>query len=253
MEINSEEIKNATQKLSAIFKTISSEIQKSLDAFKEIKFEPPGMKIDPTENLIEAGKRVKELLDNLPSSLKILSNMGWYLNFMDMTPKELYDLEQVFKSGDTEQINNCLMDIVEEKLPSIQKRIIDKFPNRKEPLQAAFKAHIEKEFYLSIPVFLAQADGICKEKYGKKFYSTNNKKPKISSVIKDKIKSDIMKTYIDPLLYLGAVNSPEGDRPNFIGTLNRHEVLHGISNDYGTKLNSLQAISLLDYIYGLLE
>jgi len=34
--------------------------------------------------------------------------------------------------------------------------------------------------------------------------------------------------------------------------LNRHQVLHGESVDYGTRLNSLKAISLLNYLVSFL-
>ena len=43
------------------------------------------------------------------------------------------------------------------------KRINNKYPERKHIISAAIKAHIDKNYYLSIPTLFAQIDGICKK------------------------------------------------------------------------------------------
>jgi len=39
----------------------------------------------------------------------------------------------------------------------------------------------------------------------------------------------------------------------FLCTLNRHEVMHGISTNYGNKTNALKSISLLIYMSDILS
>ena len=46
--------------------------------------------------------------------------------------------------------------------------------------------------------------------------------------------------------------SDNSSNVSLTNVLNRHEVLHGESVDYGTEINSLKAISLLYYIASVL-
>ena len=50
----------------------------------------------------------------------------------------------------------------------------------------------------------------------------------------------------------GTCRIQAGERESLMNVLNRHEVLHGESVDYGTEINSLKAMSLLYYIASVL-
>ena len=62
--------------------------------------------------------------------------------------------------------------------------------------------------------------------------------------------------YLHPLEITLPLWMSEGDRAKGGGPfakLNRHQVLHGESVDYGTEENSLKAISLLNYLHWILS
>ena len=53
---------------------------------------------------------------------------------------------------------------------------------------------------------------------------------------------------LSPLAETLPIGASEYERPTGFDELNRHMVLHGESLDYGTKINSLKAISLINYV-----
>lgn len=241
------EFKNALKELGEALRIQSNELKQALLS----------VKWDQGRFTKELKKRLKILethFNNLPRCLVKLAGYGWYLNFWDLEPKETYKIEQILDSNDKKQIDNLMMNHVNKRKDGIQLILIKNYQNRKKPLNCAFEAHNKSEYLLSIPVFLAQVDGLCFESFNEKFFSTENKKPRVGKILTGTITiGTIRNIYIEPLRYLGALNATETVRSKFIGLLNRHEVMHGISNDYGTELNSLQCISLLDYIYGLIK
>jgi hypothetical protein len=57
-----------------------------------------------------------------------------------------------------------------------------------------------------------------------------------------------MAAILSPLAETLPINASENERPRNFNGLNRHMVLHGESLDYGSKVNSLKAISLVNYV-----
>ena len=53
---------------------------------------------------------------------------------------------------------------------------------------------------------------------------------------------------LSPLAQTLPIGASKHERPEDFTELNRHVVLHGESLDYGTKINSLKAISLINYV-----
>jgi hypothetical protein len=66
-------------------------------------------------------------------------------------------------------------------LNEIQKEAEDEFPNRRIILKKAFNAHRHGDYELSIPVMLAQADGIGEEIFGKDI-SPSSQQPRKGSM-----------------------------------------------------------------------
>jgi hypothetical protein len=120
------------------------------------------------------------------------------------------------------------------------------FNDRLHLIKDAFRAHCEKKYSLSIPVFLAQADGAFMGQFQNYLYAK-----KKSCLIKDSSffkSSNVMvesfENFIREVLaqsYGLKDNIPEG-------VFARHPILHGRSVDYGTKENSIRAILLVDYV-----
>ncbi len=95
-----------------------------------------------------------------------------------------------------------------------------------------------------------QADGICAELVkNKSLFRISHKKPAIASHIEEAFEQDSFERAIFIVLEsVTAINMSEPDRPKDRKILNRHQIIHGESLDYGTKTNSLKAISFINYV-----
>jgi hypothetical protein len=85
------------------------------------------------------------------------------------------------------------------------------------------------------------------------YYNEKNNKylPEVTSEL-EKSAETFLDLYLSPLQNQTPIMVREQDVSKFPCHLNRHEILHGISTDYGTEINSLKVISLLKYISDLI-
>ena len=210
--------------------------------------------IDPRlfEEIQDSLRRFAELLKILPGYLKKLADYGWFIS-LDMEPREIQLICDKLTQGKMRSIDLQLSKRLELELPRIKKNLINKYPHRKKILQSAFKAHNNKNYYLSIPVLLTQIDGICIEELGVYFFSTKNKKPKTKEIIDSYEIGYILNSFLEPMKVTTAISQSIKDKQYHTSFYNRHEILHGIETEYGTKLNSCKVISLLSYIVEMIE
>ena len=191
----------------------------------------------------------QELPNHIQEALLLLGENGWYLD-MEMSLPTLWHLKKILDEGNLLKAENTLVEYFEKRLTKIEKSILEKFPCRKHLLKAAFNAHRRKEYCLSIPLFLAQTDGICKEVIRQYLFmkSRSNGKPQTAIYVDQITKDTIMAAFLSPLAKTLPINASKGERPRNFNGLNRHMVLHGESLDYGSKINGLKAISLVNYV-----
>lgn len=203
--------------------------------------------------LIELQRTFRELPLKTREALMVLGNHGWYLD-LDMPPSFfLGKLKNALEDGDARAAEELLSQHFEERLSAIETSIADSFPARSHIVRAAFSAHRRREYELSIPVFLAQSDGICKEVIGEHFFMKKHKKPR-TAIYVEQIASDTYRAaLLSPLAQSLPISASEKERGADFTGLNRHTVLHGESVDYGTKENSLRAISLINYVAHVLD
>ena len=142
---------------------------------------------------------------------------------------------------------------LQHHLEPVENDIMSVFPKRAQILSAAFRAHSQKTFTLSVPAFLAQADGVCSELLGVGVYSRSKRVPKTASAVEQFKHDELLSSLLEPLRVAGALNAYEDERHQYPDVLNRHEVLHGKSLDYATELNSFRAISLLSYLCSVVQ
>lgn len=180
---------------------------------------------------------------------QIISN-GWYID-----PHQ--PIELIFECATYYSTNNNLL--ADEKLSkyynsrvkSIEKKLCSTYPNRIHIFRSAFKAHRNKEYNLSVPLLLMQADGICAELTKLQLYRKRNGKLEILDYLKKTPDYSHLKDFILPLIDSPSISMSKNERKN--NSLNRHAVLHGESTDYGTFQNSCKSISFLVYIDWILN
>jgi hypothetical protein len=191
-----------------------------------------------------------EIEERLKTNLMLLAKRGWYLNG-EMSLRLINIIGDEINKGKYVNADKYMRYYFDENYRTIKKNILTEFSNRSKILKKAFRAHERKEYSLSVPIFLIQADGICYESAKVSLYSKEKKKPKIAYVIESLNVGNYTSAMLLPIsrnipLYANENERTEPDYPK--GSLNRNQVLHGETIDYGNKINSYKAISLLSYV-----
>lgn len=187
--------------------------------------------------------KVREELQRYPArirkALRTLGERGWY---PDIGRTSLEPLER----GDIEATETALSHHYRQRIPEIVEDLVNWFPKRARILTVTFNAHNRGEYELSVPVFLAQADGIYHELTDGDLYKPS-KRVTGKVMAKWGINRDsIEAAFLHPFEPIST--SDEKQQKRSLNILNRNKVLHGASLDYATEANSLKAISLLYYV-----
>lgn len=194
----------------------------------------------------EREQRDNKYEEAIATAILELAQYGWYVNY-EFSPIDIVEAYKFCKKNDIESLDAFMSPMVSNQVKHIESLLIERHSERSKPLEAAFRAHRSKEYYLSIPVFFAQADGISKDLSQFQFFLNNKQfSPQVSSWAEANPKIWIHVALCAALKQKGAFQK-HFTEPNKIG-FTRHSILHGESNDYGTEINSLKAISLVSYI-----
>ena len=194
----------------------------------------------------------RELPPRTQEALILLGTHGWYLD-LEMPLPALWEFTKAIAEGNVREAKDALVEYFENRLDEIEKSIVERFPNREKLIRAAFKAHRRQEYELSIPVFLSQSDGICKEVVNEHLFLKHNKKPRTAIYVEQVTTDTFRAALLSPLAQTLPIAASEHERDKGFYELNRHMVLHGESLDYGTKTNGLKAISLINYVAHVLK
>ena len=181
-----------------------------------------------------------------------LAGRSWYFG-MEMTLPNMMRLARCARSGDFESIDVLLMNWHQRHAEAIIKNIAKRFPARRQVLTAAFTAHEAANYPLAIPVFLAQADGIAHDYLSESFFRTRAWKRRLEEFMKEASLTEFSSVMALPLREAGLLRVPTEHIEQTGGVLNRHQILHGLTCDYGTEINSLKCIGLLDYLHSVGE
>ena len=193
------------------------------------------------------------LCENTSQGILELSDHGWYLAY-DTMPLTALELGEKLKKGCLKEVDDILIQYHEETLNLVEKRVVSLNPNRESIIKEAFDNHRNKKYNSSIVLLLTQVDGLCYDKYQKYFFTNNTKlsrkniyKPQVEEKISEREKR-ILNGFEIPLQQSTGINEHTSNLSKFPIRLNRHDILHGMDYNYGTKINSLKIISLLNYI-----
>jgi hypothetical protein len=174
---------------------------------------------------------------------------GWFFN-PTMDAATFFYLADLVNSKKGEELDRKMSDYFRGQLAAIETDLIAKNPDRGRILSEAFEAQRGNKYVLSIPVFLAQIDGISKELLGAEYFRYAESKNSPAKLIQQITGDYFLESALRALIPKGPMRASAGDRErlNCPPILNRHAVLHGEDLSYGTELNSLKAISLLNFM-----
>lgn len=234
MSKNSEHPNNFSAILDSLFKIaveIGRHMPALLNAIKE--------SIPLVQELIKAPSLLQPAIHRLAEE-------GWYLDWKGMSLQDPLRLEKLYKDGKNDEANNELIEHFRTRINEIENEIIFITPSRAHIIKQAFEAHRQGLYYASIPTFFTQVDGICKDTLGKNLFlgTKNNQKqfPQLNEL------DAVTKALFTPLLEKTSIRLSENERHENFDKLNRHQILHGESCDYGTEVKSLQSIACLYYV-----
>jgi hypothetical protein len=179
-------------------------------------------------------------------AVRELGRHGWYID-PSWPINSLHELKKAVADENWRNNEIYLMEYLENRIDEIEVSVVQAYPKRETVISAAFRAHREGMYELSIPVLLAQSDGIVwdvtkKGLFGKWDREALGRRLTSETDITGKM---LFRLLLDKKFPLWVSQTKRGDK--FCG-LNRHMVLHGESVDYGTKKNSLRMISFINYV-----
>ncbi|WP_332859352.1 hypothetical protein [Janthinobacterium svalbardensis] len=246
-------------------------IQDGLDRFKIwIEGHRPGIEecIKNIEKInridwAEASRRLDSMPELSKKSMTLLLPMGWFLGWVDSL-SELLPLLESLDGIDAKKVDDVMSKYYRENLDFIEKELTQRHQSRSDAIKAAFIAHRtlgDAGYFLSIPVFIAQADGLLSEilKISSPL-STSKKTKEIKcaialrpAIINDQELSDLLLPFFalhdSDFLKSQAARDKEVIQSGLAFTgLNRHQVLHGECSNYGSEINSLKALSFLTFV-----
>ena len=204
---------------------------------------------------VQAAKVLTQLPEGQRAVLGLLANDGWYLE-PEMGLADLSEAINFYNNNDFQKAREILCQHFTSTPEMFSDMLSNQFPERAEVLNAAIGAHSRGEYALSVPVFLAQADGICAEITGIQLYSKQNGSPKLASDQTIKNLEPFIAPFFYPLVVGTPITAGQKERSAYTDALNRHAVLHGEVSDYNTQINSCRALSLLMYtawVFGMLR
>jgi hypothetical protein len=103
--------------------------------------------------------------------IDILLRRGWFISNWHTPLTAVVHTANLVVEGAVESCDNRMAEHFSSLVPTIEKEIGQKFPTRYAILKEAFEAHVQGKYNLSIPVILAQADGIGIDTFGVSPYS----------------------------------------------------------------------------------
>ena len=200
-------------------------------------------------NLLSDLRHFLDDFKNLPARQKEVwskaASLGWYMNFeSSISMKHYVGLGQ-------QALNSYMEKEIQADWITLTTSIIAAYPARAEILTCAFELHNEGRYIASIPLFFAQADGICDQNLDAHLFADGEKR-KLAIVER----SRNAEPFTDVLLELLQIKTPFNARiskyeaKDKLRAPNRNCILHGSCNhlDYGTEINSLKAFSLLAFV-----
>jgi len=228
------------------------EAAKALQQFSIPRFEVPTIDFksilgDLSPAIESLQRHFRELPPRTKRALLTLAKHGWYLD-PDWVPSDIWELEQALEAGDAEQAEKLLVEYYEKRLNEIETSALEAFPERARILSIAFEVHRAGHYAASIPLFLAQVDGICKDVTDGYLFQKHSGKPQTAKYVERIAADRYPAALLSPLSIVLPLGESEAKRAHDFSGLSRHMVLHGENHDYDTSVNGYKVVSLIRYL-----
>ena len=238
----------------SVFKELLSNVQGIAESFNRFQDTAEAVNrhfLETTEGISEAIKQwYGNQEEGVRSSFEKLARHGWFPD-----PSMSFALSKRLANLVDDQpdaVDKAVSELLRDRFGEIEAELVESYPDRARLLHDAFEAHRKSKYTLSIPVFLAQAEGLVWDRCSKALY-TQNQRSKAVKGLRAQVQFRSFDAFLKPLMISSPLWKPGAKLGTTFAGLNRHQVLHGISTDYGTEVNSLKAVSFLSYLHWILN
>ena len=189
--------------------------------------------------LFEAIKRLPSYGEELTAFTVRVVEEGWFID-PNMSGMEAVRIGRRVLDGESTKLTPYFMEYYESSVNEIEQKSIDVSPHREPVLRDVFKAHKRNEYTLSVLPLIAQAEGVIAERHdNKRIFSKEGRRAIVEGGQKKWVNRVLEAPH--PLWANERNYSPS------TGNVNRHKLMHGGDWEYGTRENSLKAISFLSF------
>lgn len=236
-----------------VLRAWSSDINDTIASFRKAFDEPRRMLRSFAERnaeLLEALRSFDVVFPALVEDMMApMVSLGWYPD-VEMPFSNLSAVVDFFKT-DPVSAEREYATFLAGELATVQERLTLSCPSRRHLYEDGFVAHQQGLYFSSVPVFLAQAEGLAWERLGAVLYSRKKLRKRMTKLENENW--SLSEALMWPLLEPTDINKTAGERPMTFSGLNRHRVLHGVDITYGTETNSLKALSHLLFVSDVLK
>lgn len=202
-------------------------------------------------DFLEGVSRFLQLPQKRREAILAMSELGWF-------PFE-ESIASIPLSMDS--IDEYMVSVIKENYEKIKVNILEKYTERKEILECAFRLIEDGNDIAAIPLLLTQIDGISKDVFGM-YYFTGSRIPEKKMSLPVHLKNrrgeigehayDLLKSIIEKAndsFISDGFEKLKGE-VNSINILNRSGILHGDKDfiNYWERPNSYKVLSLLFYV-----
>ncbi|WMY11099.1 hypothetical protein [Paraburkholderia phenoliruptrix] len=135
------------------------------------------------EDIGTVAKSLQAYPSTVREALVLMSRLGWYLD-REMGMGAPLRFKSAVDAGRATDAEWKMIAHFEQRADGICAELTEKYPHRSELFQAAFNAHRNGQYILSIPVMLAQVDGICLDVAKAHFFMGRDREKVIAHVVK---------------------------------------------------------------------
>lgn len=222
-----------------------------------------------SHDLYGLGELAKSFREKSDLDREVLLSSGWWISpiFNDLPYNLINKAAYRYKSGDKHSITNFFKSTFHGKDYFLLRHMVNSWKNkplfkpRMKAINQAMNAHIRGEYYLSIPTLLPISEGIA-EAYCKRARIPISRRDRSKGGLKISNALVHRQQALDSYLYLPEIILYHLQNIIFSDTdliktnpnrklLNRHNILHGKTVNYGDAARSLRCFLLLDVLSAL--
>jgi hypothetical protein len=183
-----------------------------------------------------------------PKLQEKLGQRAWFVS-AEIPVTVLRACEEAFADRNASLVDEFMAEFTDGRADIVAEVAMNYFPARKLAVDAAFRTHHRGEYWCSIPLLLSQADGLCRDMLNAQLYSkSKSNRRQLEDALPPLSNQDTLAILLNALRINGPLSANSSQMAQYPGMLNRHEVFHGVSTMFGTRLNSLKSISLIDFL-----